>query len=129
MKISKTHHRTKKGIIKRNPVRNNAPKIEMISPYDIKNTYEKLEYYEGGDTIDVMVKHLKQGRKLPPILIDENNELIDGRHRQKAYIRAGITKVPIIRGLSPLANYTRNGKPLKLKIGSIQGQSYAYEIK
>jgi uncharacterized ParB-like nuclease family protein len=124
------HGLAAKGIktaIKDKPVITTTHKIEMMSPYDIKDTYARLEYYEGGETVDAMVKHLEEGGTLPPILIDDNDELIDGRHRRKAYMVAGIKKVPVIRGLDPSAHsISINGRTIKTKTGSIKGQTYAY---
>lgn len=32
----------------------------------------------------------------PAIIIDENNEIIDGHHRHEAFVRLGYTKCPVI---------------------------------
>ncbi len=127
MKISETHHRTKDGVIKKNPIC--KPKIIYKSSYMIKTTYEKYQYSpQGEDTIRKMMEHLSKGNKLPPILIN-GGELVDGRHRLEAYRRLD-KEIPTIEGLTPFAYKIcdKSGRELKIKRGNVPGQKNAYEV-
>jgi hypothetical protein len=106
-------------------------KIRHIDPHKIMTTYERLLPHEHYNmTVNEMRKVIAKGDKLPPILIDKDHELIDGRHRLQAYKMEGIKKVPVIIGMTPYAmKITRNGKEIKLRRGRIQGQPFAYEVR
>ena len=99
----------------------------------IKTTYENLmEHEKYGETVNAMVEHLRKGGTLPPILIDEDGELIDGRHRLAAYKRMGKPVIATVVGHSSQAYEIydkKTGKKLDVKRSSIQGQPFAYIVK
>ena len=129
MKISKTHHRTKTGVIKRNPRKRYNPKIELVSISYINDKFEPFpEGMASEEDVIKMMNFLKAGGKLPPILISKSGYLIDGRHRLEAYKRLGYNKIPVIKGINPSASSIvdrKTGKELKLRRGNVDGQPYA----
>ncbi len=49
-------------------------------------------------TTEAMIKHLRQGGTLPPIMVSENGYLHNGRHRLAAYMSLNYKEVPVITG-------------------------------
>ena len=47
--------------------------------------------------IDSLAESISTVGLLQPIVINENNELIDGQRRIKAYVRLGIKEIPFFR--------------------------------
>lgn len=57
---------------------------DYIEPAEWKQEYSKE-----------MLKDIKKGKKLPPILINEEGDILDGNHRYEAYKKAGINNVQV----------------------------------
>ncbi|MFO8012625.1 MAG: ParB/RepB/Spo0J family partition protein [Phycisphaerae bacterium] len=97
-------------------------------------TYSELQFDQeryprvkvNPDYVDDLVSALKAGAELPPILVDEDNCVVDGYHRARAYRRHGGsgTQIPVrvVHFDSPTAAYreavrqnARHGRRMKPK--------------
>lgn len=63
--------------------------IEEINLYLTEGIYEDMDIEQIGD----LVKKIREGIKLSPIVLTKNNELIDGFHRCWAYMYLGIDNI------------------------------------
>ncbi len=71
------------------------PGIDLIPIGKVKQSgYQKTSVFLGDKE---MAKFYDEGGTLPPIIVDKNFNLIDGRHRLSLYTERGVTQIPVIR--------------------------------
>jgi hypothetical protein len=76
------------------------PSTMKLKDIDSSREWDMPDEYN--QTVNEMVDTLRSGGKLPPILVNENGILMDGRHRLTAYRRAGIKEnIPVVIGEYP----------------------------
>lgn len=61
---------------------------DLVLPPQVKPYGRKLQTY---------IRLLEENKMLPPIVVNEKNEVIDGMHRYQANFYLGSEKVPVIR--------------------------------
>jgi hypothetical protein len=71
-----------KGILYNKINYNNSKNLVTFNEWKVDN--DNLDGYHT-DTINNMIKYIKDGNKLPPIIVDKNYGLYDGQHRLTAY--------------------------------------------
>jgi len=75
--------------------------------------YKRNDMDEDLSMIDKIIDKIKSGTKLHPIVLDENNKILDGNHRLIAYKKLKYTEIPVYK--------RQNDKVEKMDTGSTPG--------
>ncbi len=66
--------------------------------------------------VQEIVKAIRAGKKMPPILVSENGFLQDGRHRLMAYKYLGKSRIDVIYGNHPAATVMKKKQKCNCKL-------------